>query len=349
MMGRFRNTALAFAASAMAAGPALSQSVTITLAHEEPADAATSAAHMSAMVFKDIIETRSNGDMVVDIQAASAMGNQRERMELTQADIIQVNIAAIGGLAQFYPEINAIDLPFAFPDEIVADHVFDGPFGDMLAENIHAATDLRLLAVTAGDFYVFTNSTREVRSPADMEGLRVRTMSVPSHIAMMNALGAAATPVPWDELYSALETGVVDAQHNPIPIVAVGNLQEVQRYATVTNHLYGADWWMTSDLFLDSLTPEQTRIFTNAVEAARTAGRGAKMGLRATRFGTAFLEDAGLEVYAPTPEELAQFRDLAAPAVMDVLADEIGAGAVTLAEAMLEAVAAAEAEIYGAE
>lgn len=109
-MGRFRNTALAFAASALAAGPAMAQSVAITLAHEEPADAATSAAHMSAIVFKDIIETRSNGDMVVDIQAASAMGNQRERMELTQADIIQVNVAAIGGLAQFYPEINAIEL-----------------------------------------------------------------------------------------------------------------------------------------------------------------------------------------------------------------------------------------------
>lgn len=346
-MNKIWNTALASAMGALFAGPAMAQSVTIVLAHEEPADANTSAAHMSAMVFKDIIETRSNGDMVVDIQAASTMGNQRERMELTQADIIQVNIAAIGGLAQFYPAINAIDLPFAFPDEVIADHVFDGPFGDMLGENIHAATDLRLLAVTAGDFYVFTNSTREVRSPADMEGLRVRTMSVPSHIAMMNALGAAATPVPWDELYSALETGVVDAQHNPIPIVAVGNLQEVQSYATVTNHMYGADWWMTSDLFLDSLTPDQMRIFTNAVEAARTAGRGAKMGLRATRFGTAFLEDAGIQVYAPTPEELTQFRDLAAPAVMAVLADELGDDAVALAEAMLQAVAASERAIYG--
>lgn len=348
-MKNIQNTVLACAMGALLAGPAVAQSVTIVLAHEEPADATTSAAHMSAMVFKDIIETRSNGDMVVDIQGASTMGNQRERMELTQADIIQVNIAAIGGLAQFYPAINAIDLPFAFPDEIVADHVFDGPFGDMLAENIYATTDLRLLAVTAGDFYVFTNSTREVRSPADMNGLRVRTMSVPSHLAMMNALGAAATPVPWDELYSALETGVVDAQHNPIPIVAIGNLQEVQRYATVTNHLYGADWWVTSDLFLNGLTAEQMRIFTNAVEAARTAGRGAKMGLRATKFGTTFLEESGIQVYAPTPEELSQFRDLAAPAVMSVLADEIGDDAVALAEAMLEAVATAEREIYGAD
>lgn len=346
-MIHIRKLAIAGAIGSLLAVPALAQDVTITLAHEEPADASTSAAHLSALVFKDIIETRSNGTMSVDIQAASALGNQRERMELTQAGIIEVNIAAIGGLAQFYPAINAIELPFAFPDEVVADRVFDGPFGQSLADEFHAATDLRLIAVTAGDFYVFTNSRHEVRSPADMEGLRVRTMSVPSHEAMMNALGAAATPVPWDELYSALETGVVDAQHNPIPIVAVGNLQEVQGYATVTNHLYGADWWVTSDLFLDSLTPEQKRIFTTAVEAAKVAGRGAKMGLRANQFGTAFLEDAGLEVYAPSPEELSEFRDLAVPAVMEVLEREIGAEAVTLAEALLDAVAEAEAEIYG--
>lgn len=346
-MIHLRKFALAGAVGSLLAAPAFAQDITITLAHEEPADASTSAAHLSALVFKDIIETRSNGTMAVDIQAASALGNQRERMELTQAGIIEVNIAAIGGLAQFYPAINAIELPFAFPDEVVADRVFDGPFGQALAEEFHAATDLRLIAVTAGDFYVFTNSSREVRSPADMDGLRVRTMSVPSHEAMMNALGAAATPVPWDELYSALETGVVDAQHNPIPIVAVGNLQEVQGYATVTNHLYGADWWVTSDLFLDSLTPEQRRIFTTAVEAAKVAGRGAKMGLRANQFGTGFLEEAGLEVYAPSPEELAEFRALAAPAVMEVLEHEIGPDAVALAESLLDAVARAEADLYG--
>lgn len=331
------------------AGSALAQEVSITLAHEEPADTEVSAAHLSATVFKNIVETRSNGEMQVDIQAASAMGDQRERLELTQTNVIQVNIASIGGLAQFYPPINAVDLPFAFPDEVVAERVFDGEFGDMLAGKLNEATGLRLLGVTAGDFYVLTNSKQPVKSPADMEGLRVRTMSVDSHIAMMRALGAAATPVPWDELYGALETGVVDAQHNPIPIVAVGNLQEVQEYATLTQHLYGADWWVTSDQFMAGLTPDQKRIFTGAAEAAKVAGRGAKMALRATKFGPGFLKDAGLEVYSPSADELKQFKDLAVPAVMDSLESEFGEEAVEIADALLKAVEEAEAGLYGSQ
>ena len=328
--------------------PLSSLAMTITIAHEEPANAQTSAAHLSAMVFKDVIETQSNGEMSVDIQAASAMGNQRDRMELTQAGIIDVNVAAIGGLSQFYPEMNAIDLPFAFPDTVVAERVFDGAFGERLSQQLQEATGLHLLAVTAGDFYVFTNSKQPVKTPSDMDGLRVRTMSVPSHITMMNALGAAATPVPWDELYGAMETGIVDAQHNPIPIMAIGNLQEVQEYATLTNHLYGADWWVTSDDFLNGLSDEQLRIFHTAVESAKVAGRGAKLGLRATQFGTEFLQEAGLEVYSPSPEELAQFRDLAVPAVMDSLDEEFGQQAVELSQALIEAVEEAEAAIYGA-
>lgn len=337
----------ATAALMLASAPAWAQSLTITLAHEEPADTAASAAHLSATVFKEMVESMSNGDMAVDIQAASALGNQRERMDLTQAGIIQVNIASVGGLAQFYPAINGIELPFVFPNEIVAERVFDGPFGDQLATQISEATGLHLLGVTAGDFYVFTNSDHMVKSPADMAGLKVRTMSVPSHMELMNSLGAAATPVPWDELYGALETGVVDAQHNPIPIVAIGNLQEVQSYATMTNHLYGADWWVTSEDFIAGLTPEQRRIFITAAETAKVAGRGAKIALRANTYGADFLKEAGLEVYYPNAEEMKAFRDIAVPAVMGTMETEFGAEAVTLGQSLIEAVASAEAEIYG--
>jgi len=339
----------ATALGACLAFPLSSLAMTITLAHEEPANAETSAAHLSAMVFKNVIETQSNGEMTVDIQASSAMGNQRERMELTQAGIIDVNVASIGGLSQFYPAINAIELPFVFPDTVVAARVFDGEFGEHLSAQLQEATGLHLLAVTAGDFYVLTNSQRPVKSPKDMESLRVRTMQVPTHIAIMEALGASATPVPWDELYGALETGVVDAQHNPIAIIATSNLQEVQDYATLTNHLYGADWWVASDDFLSGLDDEQRHIFRHAVESAKVAGRGAKLGLRATLFGTEFLQEAGLEVYSPSPEELAEFRELSVPAVMETLSTDFGEDAVALAEVLLDAVEAAKPAVYGAE
>lgn len=333
-----------FAGALLAGGLAgAADAKTIKIAHEEPADAERSAAHISALVFKDVIESRSNGEMTVDIHAASDLGNQRERMELTKNGIIQVNIASIGGLAGFYPNINAVDLPFALPDVTTAYDVFDGPFGEQLAADMEAEAGIKLLAVNAGGFYVLTNSERPIKTPADMKGIKFRTMSVPSHIAMMESLGAAATPVPWDELYSALQTGVVEGQHNPIPIMAIGNLQEVQKYATLTNHLFGADWWVTSGTFYDGLTDAERAIFDDAVEAAKLAGRGAKLSLRATDFGVGFLKDAGMEVYSPTKAELAQFRDTAVPAVMKTINDDLGETGVALAEDLLKAVEAAEA------
>ena len=332
--------------SIVAGGAIQAAPLTIKLAHEEPANVELSSAHASAVVFKNVIETQSNGTMEVKIYPASSLGNQRDRMEMVKNGILHVDIASIGGIAPYYPPINAVDLPFAFPNHAVAAEVFDGPFADTLRHDLLAKTGIRLMMVTAGDFYVLSNNKRPVHTVADMKGLKIRTMSVPSHIAMMEALGAAATPIPWDELYSSLQTGVVQGQHNPIPIMAIGNLQEVQKYATLTNHLYGADWWLTNEDFFKGLTPEQRRIFINATAAAKTAGQGSKLILNATGNGVDFLKDAGLEVYAPTPEEMEAFRAASIPAVMKTIESELGPEGVSLANGLLEAVKAAEAKLY---
>ncbi len=326
---------------------AVSAQVVIKLTHEEPGNVENSSAHAAAVAFKNVIEAQSNGEMTVKIYPASSMGEQRERMELLQANVIQVNIASIGGIAQFYPAISAIDLPFAIPNHTIAYKVFDGEFGAELRAKLLEKTGLRFLTTSAGGFYVLSNNVRPIKTPADMKGIKFRTMSVPAHIAMMKSLGAAATPIPWSELYTSLQTGVVQGQHNPIPIMAIGGLEEVQEYATLTNHLYGCDWWLTSEKFYESLTPEQQKIFTNAYKTAAVVGRGHKQLLNATKFGVKFLQDAGVEVYSPTSAELEQFKEIAVPAVMDALAEELGQEGVDLANSLLDAVDNAKAEVYG--
>jgi TRAP-type C4-dicarboxylate transport system substrate-binding protein len=162
----------------------------------------------------------------------------------------------------------------------------------------------------------------------------------------MRSLGAAATPVSWSELYTSLQTGVVEGQHNPIPIMAIGGLQEVQDYATLTNHLYGADWWFTSQKFYESLTDEQRKIFKNAYTNAAIAGQGKKMMLSATEYGVGFLEEAGVEVYSPTSSELKKFKEMAVPAVMEKIEEDLGEEGVQLANDLLDAVEKAEAKLY---
>jgi len=331
---------------ALMSASAMAQVLEIRLAHEEPGDVATSSVHAASVVFKNIIETQSGGEMVVRIYPASALGNQRERMDQTLGDIIQVNVASIGGIAPFYPLINVVDLPFAFPNHSVFYEVMNGEFGDKLRAELLEKTGFRLLSVNAAGFYVLSNNERPIRTPEDMRGIRFRTMSVPSHIAMMRSLGASATPVPWDELYSALQMGVVGGQHNPIPIMAIGGLQEVQKYATLTNHMVGADWWVTSETFYQNLTDEQREIFNDALYAANLVANGTKLLADATEQGVQFLEEAGIEVYAPSIEELAAFRDIAVPAVMETIEEDLGQEGVDLANALLAAVENAQEKLF---
>lgn len=323
----------------------MAQVLEIRVAHEEPGDVTASSVHAAAVVFKDIIETQSGGEMVVRIYPASSLGNNRERMDQTLGNIIQVNIDSIGAIAPFYPLINVIDLPFAFPNQSVFHKVMAGEFGTKLKQDILENTGIRLLDVSVSGFYVLSNNERPIRSPEDMRGIRFRTMSVPSHIAMMRALGASATPIPWDELYSALQMGVIEGQHNPIPIMAIGGLQEVQKYATLTNHLIGADWWMTNETFYQGLTEEQKAIFNDAVYAGVMVANGTRLLFNATEMGVGFLEDAGIEIYAPSIEELAAFRELAVPAVMETIEDDLGQDGVNLANSLLEAVDKAVEEL----
>ncbi len=138
----------------------------------------------------------------------------------------------------------------------------------------------------------------------------------------------------WDELYGGLQTGVVEGQHNPISTMALANLQGVQKYATISNHLYGGDMWLTSDSFYNSMTDRQKQIFNDALELAKVAGNGHKLLLKATDKGVNFLKKSGLEVYAPSPQELASFKEITLPAIMKTIKDDLGDEGMDMANAL---------------
>lgn len=302
--------------------------------------------HALAVTFKDLVESRTNREIIVELYPAGALGKERERFELVQSGIIQGTIASIGGIAQFVPEIGAIDIPFAIPSHAIAYRVYDGPFLGELRDEILSRTGVRLMGVCeAGGFYALTNNVRPIRTPADMKGVKFRTMEVPVQIRMMEALGGAATPIAWAELYTSLQTGVVNGQHNPVPIIVHGKLFEVQKYVTLLNHLYGTDWWLMNNDWLQSLSPEHRRIIAEAVQVAIVAGRGINRIVEGTDRGVAFLKEQGLEVYMPTPEERAQFADLAIPAVLAYVGEAYGEDGLRWANRFLQAIEEAEAEM----
>ncbi len=305
-------------ASALQAAPKV-----IKLAHlnaQTPFDVGTAAV---AAVFKNELEARTGGAISVEIYPSGTLGNERETMEQVKAGITQSYIASVGGVAPFYPLIDITSMPFAYSSYEIGCALYDGPFGNEFAEDIRKKTGMRVLGFIPQGFFQFTNSQRAIKSPEDMQGLKMRTMNNPLHMDFMNSLGAAATPVAWAEIYTALQTGVVDGQHNPITVINLGKLYEVQKYVTLSNHMAGLYVWVISDAWFENLSAEEKFAVKGAAEAAVIAGRGIDRLIVATEKGLPAIVDK-MEVYTPTAEELAKFRETAIPAAKAFFAKTLG-------------------------
>ena len=312
---------------------------TIKLAHlnpQQPFDVATAA--MSA-VFKSMVEAESNGDLKVTVFPAGQLGNERETMEQVKLGIIQSYIASAGGMAAFYPLYSIVDIPFAIPNYDIAWKVYDGPFGDHLAKEIEEKAGFKVLGYgEAGGFFQLSNNIRPIRTVGDMKGLKMRTMTLPSHQNLMKAYGAAATPVAWAEVYTGLQTGVVDGQHNPIPIILTGKLFEVQKYLTITNHLYSSYCWVMNKEFYGGLTEKEKKIVDSAARTAIIAGRGLNRIIESSEKGLPALVEAGMEINTPSPEALQEFREVGLAAALEFIQETYKDEGIALARMYLDAI-----------
>jgi len=275
-----------------------------------------------ANAFKTHVESTSNGRIKVELYPGGVLGKERENFVNVQNNVIQATLSSVGGIAQFYKTISVVDIPFAFKNHNVAWRVYDGWFGDEIRADILAQTGIRCLETTeTGGFFAFTNSKKPVKTPADMAGLKFRTMENPGHIKMISLLGGSAAPIAWLELYTSLQTGVIDGQMNPLPTILIAKLQEVQKYVTITNHLYGTDWFMVNETWFKSLPADLQQNVRDAAEIANVADRGAQRLLDSKAIGQ--LKDAGLEIYTPTGQERDLFKNKVQKSYIEWLGKEV--------------------------
>ncbi|PUU91748.1 MULTISPECIES: DctP family TRAP transporter solute-binding subunit [Halanaerobium] len=306
---------------------------------QQPKEVATAA---MAEVFKSMVESGTSGSITVEVYPNGVLGNERESMEQVQSGVTHSYIASGGGMATFYPMFSIVNIPFSITNYSVAYEVYDGEFGQKMAADIEEKTGFKVLGFgESGGFFQLSNSERPIRTPADMEGLKFRTMTIPIHMEFMRSLGASPTPIAWAELYKGLQTGVVDGQHNPIPIIKIGKLEEVQKYLTLTNHMYTPYVWVLNSDFYASLTPEEQVIVDEAARVANLAGRGVNRLIEASEAGLPYLQKE-MEVYKPTAEEMQMFKDASIPASMDFIEEEYGKEGSKFAQEYLDAIEAAQ-------
>lgn len=222
----------------------------------------------AALKFKEIVERESNGSMVVEVHPASALGTNREVIEGLQNGTIAITTPAIAPVSQFTDATALFDLPFLFSEQKYAQEIMRGDIGKAILEELKDVGMTGLGYFTQG-FRHTTNSRNPIYKVNDLEGLKVRTMENPAHIAMFNGLGASAVPMSFSEVFTALQQKTIDGQENPYENIKLSGFAEVQMYISETGHIYDPCPFLISTAVWNSLTSEQQEIVQNAVNEAR--------------------------------------------------------------------------------
>ncbi len=273
-------------------------------------------------IFRNYVYTNTKGTIKIDAFHASQLGNEKEILEGLKIGSIELGTITTGPIPTLFKPIMVFDIPYLFPNKYVAWEVLDGPFGRKLMEQMRKETGIRCLAISENGYRHFFTGKKEIHSPADMKGLKIRTMENPAHMKLVEALGASPTPIAFGELYMALQQGVVDGAECPITLINNMKFYEVQKYVVLDGHLYNPLIMFINDRLWNKLTQEQKRIMFEGAQMFKIAQRA--LTERQVQTGLENLKKHGMKIYVPTPEEAKQFRELSQPVVLKYVKEQVG-------------------------
>lgn len=271
--------------------------------------APTSHYGVAATAFGEELERLSNGEWTIRQFPANALGGEREMVEGAQIGTVDVVLTSSGPVGNFVPETLITDIPFLFRDYAHAHAVLDGPIGRAILDEF-PKHGLIGLAWAENGFRNLTNDVRPVRTPEDAAGLKVRTMENPVHMTAFRTLGVLPTPMAFPELFTALQQGTVDGQENPIGVILSAKFDQVQKYLSLTQHVYSPALVILSPAVWNRLSDEEKDWFRQAGKAAGQAMR--KKSFEDAENGIAELQSRGMEVISDIDREA--FEAALAPA-----------------------------------
>lgn len=271
--------------------------------------------------FAELVKDKSGGKIEVKLFPGGTLGGDVQTVSALQGGVIEMTVLNAGILANNVKQFGAVDLPFLFDSGAEADKVMDGAFGDSLIKLL-PDTGLIGLGYWELGFRNLTNNRHPVTKLEDIKGLKIRTIQSPIPIELFNTLGANAVPLPYTELYTALETGTVDGQENPAANILNAKFYEVQKYMTLTRHQYNPQIVLVSKKFWDGLNDEEKAVLEAAATEARDYQR--KVSRDADAAALEEIRKTGMEVSEFSPEETQKLRDAVKP-VIEKFSAEIGA------------------------
>ena len=298
------------------------------------------------VVFKNYVENASNGAIGVEIFMGTQLCAKPDECMAGVADgAIDIYISTSGGAAGLFPYVQVLDLPYLMSDDRVAETVLTGDFTRMLRKMALAdsADSIRLMTIgNTGGWRNYANTKKRIAGPGDLAGMKMRTVPADLPQKVATSLGAAPTPIPWPELFTSLQTGVVEGTANGITdIMSMKFTDAGIKYLTLDGHSYmGAFWWMNNARFT-GMTDAQKQVVLDGFAALQQATFASPKRKEIQAY--ADYKAAGGEIYVPTAEEKAAFKAAVAP-IFDWFKTEVKGGPEVL-DAFVKASSDAEAAI----
>ncbi|MHB8916732.1 MAG: TRAP transporter substrate-binding protein [Desulfocucumaceae bacterium] len=284
---------------------AKSDIVTIKLAHTS---AEGTTIYKTYDKFKELVEKNSSGKIKVEVFPASALGGDQALVEAAKRGSIDIGSCGTNNLSQFSNLYLWADLPYVFKSLDGVHKVYGGPIGDEMKKKFQdEQKDLIVLFYAdPGSFRNFMNSKKEIKTPEDAKGLKIRTAASPVEQAIVRAFGAAPTPVSWPEVYMALEQKVVDGELQQYHWIVTAKHQEIIKYVSEIGGQHALHLAVMSKLTWDKLTPDQQKIVADAAKEAQKFNFD-----NAEKFNNDLRQvviKAGVKIYNPTPDEMKQWE-----------------------------------------
>ena len=292
----------------------------------------THASHLAAEeVFVPMVEEGSNGDIKVELYPNSQLGSVPENLESMRMGGLEMCWASDATIAGFVPEWNLIGLPFLWTSIEAAHSALDGDFGQYLDQLLEEQCGIIDLGNADVGFRNITNSSHQIRTPEDLHGIKIRTMTNTLHVEYFTDLGAIPTPMSFSELFTALQQKTVDAQENPTSMIWNNKLYEVQDYMTVSEHVWSSAPIVIAKEFYESLPEEYQTLIADA--AQKTMERQREIITQQNAEYVQNIADAGLDVIELTAEEKEAFRQVAIDGVYKTAAETYGQDLIDMAAA----------------
>ncbi|MBE7367836.1 TRAP transporter substrate-binding protein [Ramlibacter pallidus] len=300
---------LVAAVALAAAGIAQAQTRTIKFANQ---NAKGHPVVLGMEKFAELVDQKSGGKLKVQVFPGGALGSDQANVSALQGGTLEMASMNSGIFASLVKDFAIYDFPFLFGNPREADAIVDGAFG----RNLHAKLEdkgLVGLGYYELGFRHITNSRRPITKVEDIAGLKLRVIPNPINVDWVTALGANPTPLPFPELYAALEQKAVDGQENPVATIKGAKLFEVQKFMTLTNHQYNPQSIVISKKFWDTLSPADRKVLQDA--ATESIGYQRTQSRAALQSGLEDLKKGGLQVNELPAAEVNKLREKMKPVI----------------------------------